>query len=125
MNTPNVTSLAKAQIAWGENLPDWVEVLANANDATSQNKVAERLGISGAQVSQIIGRKYDGVYDKAEQAVRSLLMSEVVKCPVIGLPIGLSRCLGTQDRLNEKVMGGAERVVFANACPNCPNFKHK
>ncbi|PCI85751.1 MAG: hypothetical protein COB24_11840 [Hyphomicrobiales bacterium] len=125
MNTPNVSSLNKALVAWGVDMPDWVEVLANANDATSQNKVADRLGVSGTQISMIIKNTYAGDYSKAEGAVRSHLMSEIVQCPVVGLPIKLARCLDTQSRLNNKVMGGAERVVFKNACPECPNFKQK
>lgn len=125
MNTPNVTSLAKAQAAWGSSLPDWVEVLANANDETSQNRVAERLGISGAQVSMIIKNIYAGDYSTAESAVRSNLMSEEVHCPAVGSNVGLGRCLQTQDRMSKNLMGGTERSFFKTACPNCPNFKQK
>ncbi len=125
MNTPNVSSLTKARNAWLADLPDWVEILARACDESSQNKVGKKLGVSGSLISQIISRKYTGVYANAEEIVRGNLMSEVVHCPAIRMPMAFRRCLENQDRLNEGSMSGAERGFFVNTCPNCPNFKQK
>ena len=88
-------------------------------------KVAKKLGISGAQISQIISHKYAGVYENAERIVRSNLMNEVVHCPALLMPLGYLRCLENQTRLDENLMSGAERGFFENTCPNCPNFKQK
>ncbi len=40
--------------AWGDTLPDWVRALAEACEASSQNKVAQQLGYSGALVSNVL-----------------------------------------------------------------------
>ncbi|NRA85806.1 MAG: helix-turn-helix transcriptional regulator [Rhizobiales bacterium] len=125
MNTPNITSTSKAELAWGFDLPDWVKALSKACDETSQNQVAKKLDISGSQISQIISRKYKGVYDNAENMVRSSLMREVVTCRVFDCEIALSQCIENQQRLSDGRMSGSELGFFRHQCPNCPNFKQK
>lgn len=44
--------------AWGDAMPDWVAALARECAATSQNKVAARLGRSAALVSQVLRNNY-------------------------------------------------------------------
>lgn len=125
MNKRDMAFVDKADMAWGVELPVWVMKLAERCDEVSQNKVGKTLGISGSQISQIINRQYKGVYANAADLVKSHLMSENVECPAFDRTMTLARCLENQMRLEENLMSGTERRFFVNACPKCPNFKHK
>lgn len=82
--------------AWGE-LPDWLLVMAEACDETSQNAVARRLGYSASVVSTVLKNTYKGSPNGIEKAVRGALMAEELDCPVLG---GLRKniCLEHQKR---------------------------
>ncbi len=52
-----MSAIETAKQYWGENLPDWIEVLANESDKSSQNKIAQKIGKSSAAISQVL-KKY-------------------------------------------------------------------
>ena len=65
------TNLDRAIAAWGADLPEWVRLLADAADRTSQRAVADQLGKSAGYVSRLIRRDYAGSYAEAETIVVS------------------------------------------------------
>lgn len=96
-NPVNVTARARAREAWGEALPDWVDVLAEECDLRSARVVAKRIGYSDAVVSAVLGCKYRGDLGKVEAKVRGALMGEIVHCPVLD-EITKDRCIAEQGR---------------------------
>ena len=110
--------------AWKRERPAWVRELSEACDATSQGKVAKRLGYSASVVSQVIGRVYRGDYDAVEQKVRGALMSEEVSCPVVG-EIRKDICANHQKKAKGKFMAtSAMRARLNYACRgNCPHSR--
>jgi hypothetical protein len=78
------TNIRAAADAWGDALPDWVRVLAEACDITSQAVVAKRLGISPAVVNQTLRGLYKGDVARFAERVRGELLRETVECPVLG-----------------------------------------
>lgn len=109
-------SLAKARAAWGEEIPDWIERLAEAADATSQAQVAKRLRFSGSVVNQVINNTYKGSLVALEQAVRGALFSEVLDCPVLG-ELRRNICLEHQKRARGSFNPtSSARVQLYRAC---------
>ncbi len=110
---------AKARRAWGGNPPDWVAELAAACDATSQNRVAKRIGYSATTISQVLSRTYRGDMARVEQAVRGALMHETVLCPVLGeLPQHV--CLEHQKKAARGLIGTSSwRTRLTRTCPTC------
>lgn len=91
MMAPAPAALERARAAWGAEMPEWVRVLAEACDASSQAKVAARLKYSGAAISQVLRRLYQADLSTIETAVRAQLMATSVDCPVLG-PLPLADC---------------------------------
>lgn len=89
--------LAKAQAAWGADLPDWVEALAEEATRTSGAAAARRIGYSQAVVSHVFARSYTGDLARVADKVRGALMGSTVVCPVLG-EIGRDRCLDEQRK---------------------------
>jgi hypothetical protein len=83
--------VTKAHNCWGDALPDWVLALAEAADASSQNKVATQIGRSSAAISNVIGNKYPADTAPIEAVVRATLMAENINCPEVG-PMPLAQC---------------------------------
>ncbi len=110
-------NLERVQASW-TNPPDWVLALARACDAASQGKVAERLGVSGAAVNQVLGNAYRGRVDRVEVRVRGELMKATVMCPVLG-EISSRKCLDEQKR--PFAATNPLRVALFQACKTCPN----
>lgn len=119
------TNVASARAAWGDELPDWVLVLAEECDATSQLKAAGRIGYSTSAVCNVLKRKYGtengfgGDLQAVEQAVRGALLDATVICPVAGeLPAHV--CLDYQRQPFRST--NAQRVKLYRACRSgCPN----
>jgi DNA-binding transcriptional regulator YdaS (Cro superfamily) len=103
---------------WGAHPPAWVLALAEACDASSQGKIAARLGVSATVVNQALQNVYAGRLDRFEQRVRGELMRETVGCPVLGV-ITKRECLDHQSRPYEAT--NPMRVRLFQACPRCPN----
>lgn len=102
---------------WGDDAPEWLIVLAEACDRTSQNAVAKRLDYSGSVVSSVINRSYNGNLATVEQAVRGLLLAETLICPVLQ-KINKKDCLGHQKRARQRLATSSWRVAITRACRN-------
>ena len=115
-------NLSTALRAWGggEDSPDWVIVLAEACDGSSQTAIAKRLGYSSTVVSQVISRTYSGDVRRVEQAVRGALMAETVMCPVLD-EIKRDVCLAHQKRKFDATSALGARIYWA-CRKGCPNY---
>lgn len=110
-----------ARGAWGEAIPDWVLRLAEECAASSQSKVAARLGRSAALVSNVLRAKYPGDMAAVEDMVRGRFMARTVTCPALGEIssatcrdwMGLARTYGNET---------SERVRMYRACRTCPRM---
>lgn len=117
-----MSALEKAQAAWGEPLPDWVEALAREADATSQAKTARLLDYSGALISQVLHNRYPGHVHVVEETVRAIIMGAEVSCPALG-QLSLSDCRAWRQKAENFVSANAQRVRMYRACNRCPLFQ--
>lgn len=111
--------LERTQAAWGEELPDWIEVLAQACAATSQRKVADLLSRSASLVSTVLSRSYRGDMALFEERVRGVLMSETVDCPALG-KTARHVCQDWQVKSRDFSTINSARVQMFRACRRCP-----
>lgn len=111
--------LSIAQAAWGEDCPDWIAALVRECDLSSQNKVANRLGITASTVSQALRRSYPGNMASIEARVRTAFMSADVACPALG-KIGGEACLRWRDQSTRLTSASPLRVQMFRACRKCP-----
>jgi len=116
LNHEVTTNLARASIAWGSDMPEWVKLLGRACDAASQRTVADRLGKSSGYVSRIINRCYPGSYDEAETLVRAAYGRDDVNCPLFGA-IPLSSCV--RNRRRKGPARNQAHHLYATTCPSC------
>lgn len=105
--------------AWGDTLPDWVRALAEACEASSQNKVAQQLGYSGALVSNVLRNRYPGDLRAVENIVRGTLMAETVACPALG-ELSLADCQHWRRKSRTPTSGNSLDNRMARACRKCP-----
>ena len=112
-----------AQDAWGESVPDWIEVLIRECDQTSQNQVAKQLDISAAAVSQSIRNSYAGNLSRIESIVRDTYMNAPVGCPALGGKVESPTCLKWRRRAEELTSSSPMRVMMFNACRACPRYR--
>ncbi|MGE6739751.1 transcriptional regulator [Allorhizobium pseudoryzae] len=116
-----VDPVAKAQSAWGEDLPNWVLVLAETCQKTTQASVAKRIDYSPAVVSSVLSNSYKGDIGSVEQAVRWELMSETVACPALG-EIARKTCVDWQAK--PYAATSAHRAAMYHACRSkCPHSR--
>lgn len=118
---PGPVDIARAH--WGEALPDWVAALAEACAATSQARVADRIGRSAGLVSQVLRAKYPGDLRAVEDLVRGALMAGTVECPALGT-LPTHECRGWMAKARSPASTNALRVRMYRACPRCPRFRH-
>lgn len=114
--------VARAAAAWGDAIPDWVVVLAEAcRMAGSQSAVARRLEYSATTISQILSKTYLGDVGRVEQMVRGALMAETVVCPMLG-DVARNVCLDWQSKPYSPT--SSHRVAMFRACRSaCPNSR--
>lgn len=110
-----------ARAAWGDALPEWVERMALQCAATSQNKVAARLGRSAALVSQVLRNKYPGDLHAVEELFRGHFMAETVRCPELGA-LPLHECHDWMAKARHFQSTNTLRVRMYRACKRCPRF---
>lgn len=116
MSLHKQSNLEKAQLAWGDCLPDYIAVLAERCDETTQRAVGRILGFHASAVSKLINRNYEAGYDELEIKIRRVLMNVPVACPTFG-EIPLASCLNIRRQKPER-LDMAERN-FASACARC------
>lgn len=94
-----MSALQTARQAWGDDLPDWVSVMAEAceGEGSSQKKVAVTIGYSPAVVNTVLKRTYKGDLMAVKQAVEGALLHAVMQCPVLG-EIQANTCLINQRK---------------------------
>lgn len=117
-----VDHVAKARAAWGEDAPGWVIALADACTKSSQNRVAQRLGVSASMVSSVIAGKYLGNMDRIAEICRGEFERETVACPVLGdiAPLVCRRWQQKADRLRT---GNNQNARMFRACRGCPRYR--
>lgn len=113
-----MSSLERAQSAYGEDLPDWVEQLAIEADRTSQKRVSERLGYTVGAVNAVLGKKYKADTSAIETRVRGILMSDKIICPMLG-EIGPHKCRDWRDRQRRGMAANSLHIRMAAACRTC------
>lgn len=107
--------------AWGPEVPDWVQRLAEECDRTSQSKVAARLNRSAALVSTVLRRKYAGDMAAVEEVVRGVYLGGTVACPALGT-ISTAICRDWMRLAGSYSNETSERVRMRRACRACPRF---
>lgn len=116
-----VDHVAKAHTAWGENVPAWIVILAEACNRSSQSAVAKDLGYSGSAISLVIGNNYNGDLVRIEQMVRGALMAETVRCPILG---ELERNVCEAWQRKPFATTSSHRIRMHQACRSgCPNSR--
>jgi hypothetical protein len=112
-------ALEISRTAWGDPLPDWIEVMAGKCLEMPQVKVAERLGYSAAVVSQLLRNRYKGNLAALEDAVRGAWMGATVICPVVG-SMRSDVCRDWQRKGKEFKATNSNRARMYFACASCP-----
>ena len=124
MSTLRSTFLAKAEIAWGEEMPLEIRVLAEHADAGSGSATARKIGMSAASVSHLINRSSENHdLDKCLARIRGALLRETVTCPVWG-EIGRDRCL-TEQALPFMPTSSARAECYRACRSGCPHSRLK
>lgn len=104
--------------AWGEARPEWVTVLARVCSESSQNRVARRLGVSAALISNVLGNKYRGDMRRVEDLVQGVFMHGTICCPALG-EIPVSDCRGWRGKAKKFGSANPQRVRMYRACAGC------
>ena len=100
-------------------MSDWIYVLQQACNDSSQNRIAVRLGVSSSMISQALRGKYPGDLSGLQKRVEGELMGSAVSCPVLG-EISSRQCLDCQRM--PFAATNAQRVRLYRACRSgCPN----
>lgn len=114
---------ARARAAWGSAMPGWLASLADACDASSVRKIAERLKVSPALISRVINGHYKASLDFLAGRVREALLTENVACPALG-EISAATC--HEEQRKPFVSANPLAVAVYRACRNgCPHFNAK
>lgn len=116
-------NVERARVAWGDELPDEVIILAEECDrpGASQARVGQRIQYSGSVVNAVLRCTYKGDLEAVKQAIRGRFMSEEVDCPVLG-NIAANRC----HEFQRKQLSAANPVNarLHRACRDgCPNSR--
>lgn len=116
-----VDFVAKAEAAWGDELPGWVRAWAEEGNRTNGAKAAKRIGYSAAVFSHVLANNYAGDLARVEQKVNGALMGATVVCPIVG-EIGRDRCLDEQAM--PATGASSIRAKLFRACRNgCPHSR--
>lgn len=108
-----------ARKAWGDDMPGWIEVLAETCERSSQAAVARQLGVSSSLVSLVLAGKYAGNLTTVEQRVRGALMNATLTCPMLG-EMRQHECLDWQSKARKFTATNSLRVRMLRACRACP-----
>lgn len=108
-----------ARAAWGADMPDWIQRLAQECASSTQRRVAEKLGRSAGLISQVLRAKYPGDMASIEDAVRGAFMHATVECPALGI-LPTDECQAWRKKARSGVRTNALRVRMINACLKCP-----
>lgn len=112
------TASYEAHSDWGS-LPDWVAVLAQECDLSSQSQVAKRIGRSPSVVSSVLRANYLGSMQAVEDIVRGTLMNEEIDCLGLGR-INKRACRDWRARSRKFENLNSLYVTMFRACNRCP-----
>lgn len=115
MSTPSEI----ARECWGADMPEWIGQLAAECEASSQNKVAARIGRSAALVSQVLRAKYPGDLEAVEELFNGVFNAAVVDCPALGV-LPANECRLWREKARAFVNVNSLRVRMYRACSSCP-----
>ncbi len=117
-----VDHVAKARAAWGADVPSWVIALAEACAKASQNRVAQRLGVSASLVSSVLANKYPGDVERIAEICRGEFERQTIACPVLGdiAPLACRRWQLRADRLRT---GNNQNARMFRACRGCGRYR--
>lgn len=104
-------------------MSDWIEILRQECEKSSQRDVAKKLGSTPTSVNLILNGKYPNEtgIKKLQEAVESEYLNKTVNCPVLG-ETPLSKCNFHQNR--EFAATNPQRVMLYRACRSgCMNSK--
>lgn len=107
---------------YGQDLPDWIRVMAEQVDATNQKTVSDRINYSPAVVSQALKGQYAGNVDNVRKAVLGAFAGATVNCPVLG-DLPQQECLRWQRTPFSS--SNPMRVRLYRACHNTCPHRHK
>ncbi len=100
-------------------MSDWIKALQQACQESSQNRVAQRLGVSASMISQALRGRYPGDLRALQQRVEGEFMGAAVQCPVLG-EISARQCLDCQAM--PFAATNPQRVRLYRACRSgCPH----
>lgn len=104
---------------WGNEIPDWVAVLARECDASSQRRVGQAMRRSGSLVNQVLHNKYSGNLETVRAIVEGLYMATSIECPALG-NILTHVCQEWRDKAKKPSTANIQRVQMFRACSSCP-----
>lgn len=96
--------------------PDWLAMLREAVNATSQTDVAKLLDVSRTTVSLVLSGKYPGKTDRV--AARVLKTFGQVQCTHTGQLISLTVCVSFANR--RAPINNPMELRHWRTCRNCP-----
>lgn len=111
-----------AQAFWGNELPDWVLLLAQECARSSQADVARKIRRSPSLVSAVLRRRYEGDLEAVEDVVRGALERATIDCPARG-EIGRHTCRDWMAMAKVYIPVNSERIRMHDACTRCPRFR--
>lgn len=111
-----------ARAHWGDDLPDWVQLLAVECTRSSQAAVARQIRRSPSLVSAVLRRRYDGDLEAVEDVVRGALERATVDCPALG-EIGRHSCRDWMALAKQFIPVNSERIRMHGACNRCPRLR--
>lgn len=102
-------------------MSEWIAILAEECERSSQATVARRLGYSPAVINQVLKRTYKGDVNRVQAVVEGALMGRTVDCPVVG-ELPRNTCLDHQRA--PFAATNAQRVRLYRACRSgCPHSR--
>lgn len=117
-----MTNAEKAKIAWGENIPEWIRILAQSCDQSNQKRAAKAIGYSTTVVNQVLANKYPADLDAIRIKVEGALLGHTVFCPELG-ELRADICLNHQAA--KFAATNHLRVRLYKACrAGCPNARN-
>ncbi len=100
---------------------NWVEMLREACERTSQRRVARQIGSNPTTICQVLRGTYRHATDDIEAIVRAHLSPESIECPALGR-ISSARC--AQEQREPFSAANPVAVRRFRACRSgCPRFR--
>ena len=103
-------------IAWGNNPPEFIRVLADiVEESGSYAAAGRRLGINRASVSTLLANKYPANTQRMANII--LAFASATHCPVLG-EISAKECQAEREK--PFIASNPQRIALYRACSQCP-----